>query len=163
VIRVDEDIGYVRVAGVSHRQEALEKCAAGQSVRFVHEPDNPHDEAAIRVNSLTGETIGYLPRASWIHQMVHERGRGISGTIASMGYSRNCLLGATLSVVICDDEIAVESYYPAEPAPEPPKGGYRYWIKTPSDVWRVLKSQRERALPNPIRHPQYQQHSGTSG
>lgn len=123
-----DDLGTVKVVGVSFYQPALERCAAGQAVRFVHEPDNPYDETALRVVSLTGETIGYLPRRSWVHQAVHERGLGVSGVIASIGYSRTCLLGATLSCAVCDDDVERGSYYPDRAPPEPPRGGFRYWI-----------------------------------
>lgn len=142
VIRMSDDIGLIRVAGVSHYQAALGRCAPGQPVRFVHEPDNPHDETALRVVSLLGETIGYLPRGSWLHQAIHERGRGASAVIDSIGLSRNCILGARLSAVLSDDDPAVQSYHPGAPPPEPPSGGFRYWIKTPSDVARLLEARR---------------------
>jgi hypothetical protein len=86
---VDDGIAYVRIAGVSFYQEALERCAAGEPVRFVHEPDNPHDELALQVVSMCGETIGYVPRGSWLRIAIHEQGRGVSGVIASIGYSRS--------------------------------------------------------------------------
>lgn len=135
---MDDDVVLFRVAGVSFYQAALERCAAGEAVTFVHEPDNPHDPMALRVVSLRSETVGYVPRTAPIRHAVHQRGRGISGVFASIGYSRSCLLGATISVAICDDEPKVASYYPDRPAPEPPKGGFRYWVKTPGDVAQLL-------------------------
>lgn len=139
---MDDDVDFVRVAGVSFYQEAVERCSPGEAVRFVHEPDNPHDVMAIRVVSLVGETVGYVPRRSWLHRAVHERGRGVSAVVASVGYSRNCLLGMTLSVAICDDSIAIASYYPDRPSPEPPPGGFRYWVKSPDDVARLLAARK---------------------
>lgn len=142
---MDDGIAFIKVVGVSFYQEALARCAPGQGVRFVHEPDNPHDETAIRIVSHLNETIGYVPRSSWLHRVVHEKGRGVSATIDSMGYSRACLLGATLSVAICDDEIGVASYYPDQPPPESPNGGFRYWIRSPADVARLLAAQKRSA------------------
>jgi len=139
---VDDDITFLRVVGVSHYQAAIERCAPGQAVRFVHEPDNPYDEMALRVVSLSSETIGYVPRLSWLHRLIHEKGRGVSAVIDSIGYSRACLLGVSLTIAICDDEPAVESYYPDRPAPTPPAGGFRYWVKSPSDVARLLAERR---------------------
>ena len=139
---MDEDIGLTRIAGVSFYQEAVERCSAGEPVRFVHEPDNPHDHMAIRVVSQIGETIGYLPRDSQLHRAVHEYGRGLSAAIASVGYSRACLLGVTLSVAMSDDRPDVSSYHPDQPPPVPPLGGFRYWIKTPDDVARVLAERK---------------------
>jgi hypothetical protein len=139
---MDDGIAYLRIVGVSHYQDALSRCVAGEAVRFVHEPDNPHDEMAIRVVSALGETIGYAPRESWLHELVHEKGRGVSGVLDSIGYSRTCLLGARISVAICDDEPMVQSYYPDAPPPEPPTGGFRYWVKTPSDVARLVAERK---------------------
>jgi hypothetical protein len=156
---VDDEIAYVRVAGVSFYQPALANCSTGEAVRFVHEPDNPHDEMALRVVSMIGETVGYVPRASWLHRMIHERGRGVSATIASVGLGRSCLLGATLAVAICDDEVTVASYYPDRPSPDPPKGGFRYWVKNPSDVASLLEQRKRSALPTPVRRQEYPQHS----
>lgn len=135
---MNDDIGLIRVAGVSHYQEALQRCSPGQAVRFVHEPDNPHDETALRVVSLMGETIGYLPRGSWLHQAIHERGRGACAVIDSIGLSRNCIWGARLSAALSDDDPAIESFHPDGFAPEPPPGGFRYWVKSPADVARLL-------------------------
>jgi hypothetical protein len=142
VIRVDDGVAYVRLVGVSFYQEALVRCAPGEAVQFVHEPDNPHDEMAIRVVSVLGETIGYVPRRSWLHRAVHEQGRGVSGVISSVGRSRACLLGATISVAVCDDEPAVRSYFADQPAPEPPKGGFRYWVTSPSDAAQLAAARR---------------------
>lgn len=141
-IRVDDDVTFLRIVGVSFYQEAIERCAPGQAVRFVHEPDNPHDEMALRVVSLTDETIGYVPRSSWVHRVVHERGRGVSAVIESIGYSRACILGVSLTVAICDDEPMIRSYYPDRDAPPSPPGGFRYWVSSPSDVARLLAARR---------------------
>lgn len=142
---MDDDLGFFRVAGVSYYQPALERCAVGQAVRFIHEPDNPHDEMALKVESLAGETIGYVPKGCWARTLVHEQGRGVSGVIASMGYSRNCLLGLTVSVAVCDDRPAVKSYYPGKAPPEAPRGGFRYWVRNPSDVARRAEERRRSA------------------
>lgn len=139
---MDDGVAYLRVAGVSFYQDQVARCCAGEPVRFVHEPDNPHDETALRVVSSAGETVGYVPRASWLHRVIHEAGRGVAAVVHSIGYSRSCLLGLTLSVTICDDEVARASYFPGQPAPEPPKGGFRYWIRTPSDAARLVAARK---------------------
>lgn len=129
---MDDDVSLLRVAGVSHYQTAVERCVPGEAVRFVHEPDNPYDCTALRVVSLLNETIGYVPRASWVHRLIHENGRGVSAVIASVGMGRACLYGVTLSIAITDDAPAIDSYFPDGDPPEPPPGGFRYWIKVPS-------------------------------
>ena len=140
---MDDDVTFLRVVGVSFYQDAIERCSPTEVVRFVHEPDNPHDPMAIRVVSALNETIGYVPRASWVHRMVHERGRGLAASIASIGYSRACMLGVSLTVAICDDDPIVASYYPDRPAPESPPGGFRYWVSTPGDVGRIVKARTQ--------------------
>lgn len=128
---MDGDVGTFRLAGVSFYQRALARCSPGQPIRLIHEPDNPYDPMALRVVSVLGETIGYVPKRSWVHYAVHQLGRGVAGTINSLGEGRACLLGATIGAVVCDDEPSVQSYYPDQLAPEPPVGGFRYWVKSP--------------------------------
>lgn len=139
---MDDDVDYLRVVGVSFYQDAIARCEPGQPVRFVHEPDNPHDAMALRIVSRLGETIGYAPRKSWIHHTIHQQGRGVSAVIHSIGYSRARLLGVMLSMAICDDEVERASYYPDRPAPETPSGGFRYWVNSPTDVARLVAAQR---------------------
>ena len=140
-----DDVGFFRVAGVSFYQEALERCEAGEPVTFVHEPDNPHDPMALRVVSMRGETLGYVPRGAWVHYAVHQLGRGVAGAIDSIGYSRACILGAMVSAALCDDEPVVASYYPDRPQPEPPAGGFRYWVKTPAGAALPVGERRRSA------------------
>ena len=128
---MDDGMLIQKLVGVSFYQEALQKCDVGQPVRIVHEPDNPHDEMALRVESVSGDTIGYLPRQSPVHVAVLQHGRGVSGAIESIGLSRSCQIGVRISLALCDDILIVQSYYPGRAIPEPPSGGYRYWVKPP--------------------------------
>lgn len=158
-VGVDDGIFYQRVVGVSHHQEALEGCRPGQPVRLIHEPDNPHDEMALKVETADGKAIGYLPRRSWIHKAIHEQGRGVSAVISSVGYGRACLLGCVISVALCDDEVETRSYYPNLPPPEPPRGGFRYWVSTPASAARLVKERTGLASPTRAQHPRYQPRS----
>lgn len=157
---MDDDVFYQKLVGVSHYQDALKGCRPGQPVRLIHEPDNPHDETALRVVVDDDRTVGYIPRRSGVHVAIHEQGRGVSAVIASVGWGRACLLGATISVAFCDDIIEVRSYYPEEPAPEPPRGGFRYWVSTPAAAARLARERRGSASPILSPHPQYRQRSG---
>ncbi|WP_278983227.1 HIRAN domain-containing protein [Sphingobium yanoikuyae] len=123
-----DEIYFLRITGVSHHQEALAETCVGEAVRFFHEPDNPYDCMAIRVENSGGRTIGYVPRTSWLRTAVHEQGRGVAGVVDSIGMSRACLLGVTISVTICADHVKVVSYFPDRAPPKPPKGGFRYWV-----------------------------------
>jgi hypothetical protein len=44
--------------------------------------------------------------------------------------SRACLVGVTLNIAITDDLITTASYFPDRLPPEPPKGGFRYWVNS---------------------------------
>lgn len=160
---MDDGLVYQRVVGVSHYQKALEQCRPGQPIRLVHEPDNPHDEMALKVETLEGAAIGYLRRRSRLHVAILECGRGVSGVIASIGYGRACLIGATVSLAFCDDEVLVRSYYPDLPPPEPPRGGFRYWVSTPESALRLLKERTGSVLPNRAQHLQCLRRSKTAG
>lgn len=160
---MDDGVLHQRLVGVSFYQSALEGCSPGQAVKFVHEPDNPYDEMAIRVETDSGQTIGYVPRSSPLRTAVHEHGRGLSGAIASLGYGRACLLGVTITVALCDDEPAVASYYPDAPAPEPPHGGFRYWINSPSAAERFAREKQALASPTRSPRPLYPRRSASAG
>ncbi|MBW6524452.1 HIRAN domain-containing protein [Sphingomonas sp. RHCKR47] len=137
-----DELEYLRVVGVSFYQEAVARCSVGEAVRFVHEPDNPHDAMALRVVSLLGETIGYAPKRSWVHRVIHQQGRGVSAVVHSVGYSRSCILGVMLSMAVCDDDVQRASYYPGQACPEPPPGGFRYWISNPAAAGPISSEQR---------------------
>jgi hypothetical protein len=137
---VDHDVSIIRVVGVSFFQADVAGCSPGEVVTLCHEPDNPHDELAIRVETATGKTVGYIPRDSWIRHAIHEQGRGASAVVASVGYSRACLIGMNISVAVCDDMVPVRSYYPDRLPPEAPPGGFRYWVKSPSASARRAKA-----------------------
>ena len=53
-----------RIAGVTFegRQDAVSSLLPGEGVRLVREPDNPADPAAVRVETLAGARLGYVPR-----------------------------------------------------------------------------------------------------
>lgn len=155
---MDDGIFYQRIAGVSHYQQALAECRPGQAVRLVHEPDNPHDPMALKIETMDGKALGYAPRRSGLHVAILETGRGACLTIASIGYSRACLLGATVSITLCDDEVLVRSYYPNLPPPEPPRGGFRYWVSSPAAVVRLLKERTGSVSPTRAQHPRYRRH-----
>lgn len=59
---------YTRVSGVTYpnadgsdRQSLVARCRAGERIRLVREPDNPHDRFAVKVLRWDGKQVGYLP------------------------------------------------------------------------------------------------------
>lgn len=52
----------------SSRQAELARCAVGEMIELVREPNNPHDPAAVAIFSCRGVRVGYIrkERAGWI-------------------------------------------------------------------------------------------------
>ena len=87
------------VAGESQYQNALASCIEGEPVALVREPDNRYDPDAIRIDRVTGETIGYLPRDTRLHDEFPEK---ISARLVRItgGTPDKPSLGAVLEVMV---------------------------------------------------------------
>ena len=87
------------VAGESHYQNALASCFEGEPLALVREPDNPCDPDAIRIDRVTGETIGYLPRDTRLHDEFPDR---VSARLVRItgGTTDKPSLGAVLEVMV---------------------------------------------------------------
>jgi len=74
--RTEVDLGslFTSVVGGQHHSARL---SAGESVRLVREPENPHDANAIRVENLAGEKVGHLPGHPQSRLRTRGGGRGI--------------------------------------------------------------------------------------
>lgn len=70
----------VAVRGIQAGGYDISHCLDGDRVELVPEPMNEYDPHAIRVDALTGETLGYVP-ADYAAAM---DGREWSGTIAAV-------------------------------------------------------------------------------
>jgi hypothetical protein len=58
---------HTKVAGITHqnddgseRQRIASQCRPGEPLVLIPDPDNPHDENAIRVCRAYGEQLGFL-------------------------------------------------------------------------------------------------------
>lgn len=80
-----EPEGYpVGLVGEQSYQDAIGRSAAGETATLLREPDNPYDDEAIVVVSARSETIGYIPRDSFVQDVVHEQDKGCTATILSI-------------------------------------------------------------------------------
>lgn len=54
---------FTTVAGVTFegRQRIVARCSVGERLILVREPENPHDNGAIKVMRLNGEQLGFIP------------------------------------------------------------------------------------------------------
>ncbi len=60
----------VHLVGEANFQAAIARLSSGDPVTIQHEPDNPYDPRALRCADLTGETIGYIARDSWLTRAI---------------------------------------------------------------------------------------------
>lgn len=98
------------IVGESHYQAAIARCQAGDPVLLCKEVGNPHDERAIVVRTQSDETIGYLPRTSWLQRVIHDEGCGARATIKALyaGPPRAVIL----DVAVSGDETPIVVYQP---------------------------------------------------
>ncbi|MGX7926488.1 HIRAN domain-containing protein [Tsuneonella sp. HG094] len=66
----------VGIVGESNYQAAIRNLREGERVFLQPEPDNPHDPRAIAVRDGEGQTIGYIPRDSWLTGAIIDEGKG---------------------------------------------------------------------------------------
>lgn len=69
----------------SPRQQLIRQCRAGDRLRLVREPGNPHDPCAVAVQAPDGRQIGYLG-GHLAHDIACEMdaGRRVSATISKI-------------------------------------------------------------------------------
>ena len=80
---------FLPVVGLFAGDDQPTQPAVGEKVFFVHEPNNPYDPAAIRVDSEARVKLGYIARTAthYIHEAV-ANGLLPTGTIDSVAYGR---------------------------------------------------------------------------
>lgn len=71
----------VHIVGESHYQREIEGIGEGDPVRVEHEPENPHDEFAVRVSRPDGRVIGYIGRDTFVQRIVAEEGGEVSARV----------------------------------------------------------------------------------
>lgn len=98
------------IVGEQNYQAAIKRCSPGQAVNICHEVDNPHDGLALKVETADGQTIGYIPKSSWLRRAIHEEGRGAISTIKSIEAGTAGVLGVVISVALSHDDIEERVY-----------------------------------------------------
>lgn len=119
-------MGYtMHIVGEQHYQEAIAASEANDPITVAHEVGNPHDnEALVVINAQSGRTLGYLPRDSFVHRLVFEEGKSVTGQIESI-FDREGYLEIKVHVEIEAQEAA-------------PKAAYRPAARNPTPVKRPL-------------------------
>lgn len=101
----------VAVTGERNYQDTIASIGEGEAVVFYHEPDNPYDDRAIAV-SCHGDTIGYLPRDSWLTEALLDEGKGCSAHVSRLGRGAKGLTGVTLEVQLGGTPIKEREFDP---------------------------------------------------
>ena len=78
---------------------------------IVREPDNPFDSDALCVRTPGDETIGYVPRDSWLRSALVHEGKGCEAWIDYIGGRPK---GVRLGLVLTDNPIEDRPYRPAD-------------------------------------------------
>lgn len=104
------------IVGERNYQDAIVRCEQGEPVKICAEPDNPYDALALRVDSCRRETIGYIPKSSWLRDAVHEQGRGVTATIMDIKAGDGDFFGVVLAVTLTDDDVPERPYSTAKVA-----------------------------------------------
>lgn len=62
------------LVGEQHYRAAVAKARKGDRVTIDPEPDNAFDPKALVVRNHLGETLGYIPRDSFLQRSIHQKG-----------------------------------------------------------------------------------------
>jgi hypothetical protein len=124
----------VHLVGESNYQAAIANLSAGDPVTIQHEPDNPHDSRALRCTDLTGATIGYIERDSWLATAMIDRKTAIRAQVETIigGKPGKPSRGVLLTVLTAADAKAPGT---RPPAPKPQSEGC---LKVAAIVMAVL-------------------------
>ncbi len=55
---------YLKAAGVTHegRQEVVKRLQVGEPLLFIPDPNNPYDDHAVKIQTVSGADIGFIPK-----------------------------------------------------------------------------------------------------
>ena len=55
---------YLKAAGVTHegRQAVVKRLQVGERLIFIPDPSNPYDDHAVRIQTASGEDVGFIPK-----------------------------------------------------------------------------------------------------
>ncbi len=122
----------VHLVGELNYQDVIRRASPGDSVRLVPEPQNPYDPRAIRASDVTGATLGYIERESWLTRAMLDDGTVVLASVMEIigGEADKPSLGVVLEVLTAKDaegkttgaattrEFALMSNATAKPQPE---------------------------------------------
>ena len=96
----------IALVGTQRRLRAIGNAAPGETVRLLHEPDNPYDDRAIAVMNAAGEQIGYLPKGSWAGEALIEEVKGCQARITEITFPA----GVRIEIVLEGEPIGERAF-----------------------------------------------------
>lgn len=109
----------VHLVGESNYQRAVAGLTAGQPVKLVPEPGNPHDPRAIKCVTRDNVTIGYVERDSWLTRVMIDEGTLVASRVLEIigGGPGQTMRGVVLDVRTAADAEAALAGSAVPPAP----------------------------------------------
>lgn len=108
------------LVGESNYQPAIRRCSVGERVYVSEEINNPYDDGALAVERNGGAIIGYIPRNSWLREVVHE-GQSTEITVKSISDGGAGQLGVVVDVIVGQGSFPrSRDYREAKPAKSTP-------------------------------------------
>lgn len=122
----------VGLAGESNYRAAVSRMRPGMPVDLVPEPDNAYDPRAIRAAGPDGETIGYVPKGSWLTRAMLDEDWDVRARVASVEGGRPGApdIGLVLDVFMLDEPD--ERIPPFSPSVLPPEQARAPGVSTPA-------------------------------
>lgn len=126
----------IHLVGESNYQQAVGRLSIGEAVQLLPEPDNPHDPRAIRAVDVTGATLGYVERGSWIARAMLDEKTSVRARVLEIigGGAEQTMQGVVLEVLTATDADAGFAAPRAQPSAQ------LYPGQRPPD-WQLSNSQ----------------------
>lgn len=103
------------LVGEQFYQQAIARCQVGDIIDVSHERGNPVDPRAIVARRRDGgETIGYIPRDSFVQRVMHEDGESVAAAISGIFTGRRGFTEVTLLVSVLDEPADEVTFRPSE-------------------------------------------------
>lgn len=98
----------VGIVGEASYQGAIRPSLEFEAVALVHEPDNAHDSRAVRVETQSGDTIGYLARDGWLTSAIVDERKPYEAWVSEVTGKKGQNRGVVIEVIIGKRAVAAD-------------------------------------------------------
>lgn len=100
---------FVGLKGESSYQKAIKRLTEDERVTIEHDKGNAHDSEALVVKTLSGSTIGYIPREHFLKRAFFKEKKHLDARIKSINSGPGAPSGVVIAVVMTRGEKATSS------------------------------------------------------